>query len=393
MLINLIKNLIVCIFSLFPLKKKMIIFESNSEIKDNSKALFLKCLEKKINEEYNIVWIVEDIALAKKKYGKYKNVQFIYKSKNHRSFSLKRMYYCCTAKYCFYTHLLIGLRKGKGQIKVFLTHGTPIKDTRGLFWNPYLNTNIICTSDFAASLRCKTFGGGKDISLNLGFPRNDYLFAKDVKIDNFLKKYSFKKLILWLPTFKHISFKNVNRNDFKFDTKNDISLLNNQALSKINIKLKEHSCLMIIKFHPSQNMDYVMKKSYSNILMMTNEELIQKNIDLYSLMGKSDALITDFSSVYMDYLLCDKPIGFELNDYDNFKNGRGFLVDNPLELMPGFKIFNENNFLKFIDDVCEEKDLYVNQRRKLCKKIHEHLDGNSSERILKYYGLIGDEKK
>ena len=380
-MIKFIKNIIIYLFSLFPLKNKTILFESNSEIKDNSKALFLKCLEKKVNEKYKIIWIVENIKDARKKYGMYKNVSFLYKSKDHRSFSLKRLYYCCTAKYCFYTHLLIGLRKRSGQIKVFLTHGTPIKDTRGLFWNP-----------FAANLRCKTFGGGQDIVLNLGFPRNDYLFIKDKKINKFIKKDNYKKLILWLPTFKHINFKNVNRNDFQNDTNNDISLLNHKTLNKINSKLKEKDYLLVIKFHPSQDMNYITKENHSNILMLTNEELIQKNIDLYSLMGISDALITDFSSVYMDYLLCDKPIGFELNDYDEFKNGRGFLVEKPLELMPGYKIFNEKDFLKFINILFKE-DSYASERRKLCKKIHKNMDGNSSERILKHFNLIGDDKK
>ena len=50
-MIKFIKNIIIYLFSLFPLKNKTILFESNSEIKDNSKALFLKCLEKKVNEK------------------------------------------------------------------------------------------------------------------------------------------------------------------------------------------------------------------------------------------------------------------------------------------------------------------------------------------------------
>lgn len=303
---DIIKKILIVICSLFPIDKKMIIFESCGEIKDNSKSLYEELLKLKLNEKYKIVWLVNDVKKYKNSKYANKNVIFVKKLPQNNK-NLKFVYYCCRAKYCFYTHCFIGLRRTKGQIKVFLTHGVPIKDSTGLFWEPYKNTYIISTSEYARFLRCKTFEGGEDITEILGFPRNDKLFEKDFDTVKFLNKYKYNKLILWLPTFKHNNLE-TNRNDFALETQNDISIMSEEFLKDLNKKLKELSILLIIKFHPGQNINYVKIQNYSNILMMTNNEMESKNIDLYSLMAESNAIITDYSSVYIDYLLLDRPI-------------------------------------------------------------------------------------
>ncbi|MGJ7437951.1 CDP-glycerol glycerophosphotransferase family protein [Streptococcus equinus] len=386
MLKKYIKKGVLTLFSLLPLDSKKVMFESNSEIKDNSKALFLKCLDLELNNKYKIIWGVENPQKYKEDYKAYKNIRFIKKKKTGFP-SLVFLYHCCTAKYCFYTHNLLGQRIRKGQRKIFLTHGIPIKDTRGMFWAPYENTDIISTSEFAAYLRCKTFGGGDDIVKLLGFPRNDFLFKTDKGTEEYFNKIKKGKFIIWLPTFKRHNI-SVNRHDFDEDKDTDISILSPDFMEKLNNYLKTKDILLLIKYHPSQNLDYVSLKSYSNIITLTNDQLEKNNVDLYSLMGKSDALITDFSSVYIDYLLVDKPIAFELGDYKSYKNGRGFIVDNPLDFMPGEKINNPNDLYTFIDNVFNGVDKYQEERKNLKNKMHKYVDGNSSERVLDYFELI-----
>lgn len=381
-----IRIILLNIFSLFPLDSRKIIFESNSEIKDNSKALFLKILDLGLNSKYKIIWPVENPKECKDAFKEYKNVSFVKKSKSESS-SLLFLYHCCTAKYCFYTHNPLGQRTREGQRKVFLTHGIPIKDTRGMFWPPYENTDIISTSEFAAYLRCKTFGGGDDVVRLLGFPRNDFLFKTDKGTEEYFDKIKKSKFIIWLPTFKRHNI-SVKRRDFDEDKNSDISILSPGFMEKLNNYLKAKDILLLIKYHPSQNLDYVSLKSYSNIITLTNDQLEKNNVDLYSLMGKSDALITDFSSVYIDYLLVNKPIGFELGDYKSYKNGRGFIVDNPLDFMPGEKIKSPGDLYTFIDNIFSGVDKYEEERIKLRNKMHKYVDGDSSERVLRYFELI-----
>lgn len=383
---KLVKNILLNLLSLFPINKNEILFESNSEIKDNTKSLFQECLSQGINKKYKLVWTVDKPNKYINEYKNIENVYFVKKSKEN-SYSLKYLYHSCVSKYCFYTHLYVANRTRKGQTKVFLTHGVPIKDTRGLFWNPYKNTDIISTSDFAAKLRCKTFGGGEDIVRILGFPRNDNFFKEDSETNKYIENLNCEKFVLWLPTFKHFNIKSANRNDFNSEQKNDISLMNDQFLNQLNKKLKDNNIKLLIKFHPAQNLDYVNFTNLSNIVTMSNSQLQENKVDLYSLMAKSSALITDYSSVYIDYLLLNKPIAFELGDYNEYKNGRGFIVDNPLDYMPGEKIKNEKDFIKFINNIINDIDIFNKERNNLKDKMHKYCDGNSSKRILEYFKI------
>ena len=58
----------------------------------------------------------------------------------------------------------------------------------------------------------------------------------------------------------------------------------------------------------------------------------KKQIKLYELIGISDGLLSDYSSVAVDYLLLDRPLGYVLADYNIYKEKRGFVFEDPLEL-------------------------------------------------------------
>ena len=68
--------------------------------------------------------------------------------------------------------------------------------------------------------------------------------------------------------------------------------------------------------------------------------LEKEKLQLYELIGISDALISDYSSVAVDYLLLDRPLGYVLADYEIYREKRGFVFEDPLEYMPGEKIYN-----------------------------------------------------
>ena len=187
-----------------------------------------------------------------------------------------------------------------------------------------------------------------------------------------------------MPTFKHINV-NISRSDIESDT--DMSILDDTFIEKINNYLNELNGFLIIKYHPHQNLDYVKSLDLSNIKTMTNEDLDSINVSVYELMSVSDALITDFSSVYLDYLLTNRPIGFEIADIEKYTEGIGFLVDNPLDYMPGEKIKNQDDFYMFLKNLFAGNDKFKLQREELLYKMHDNIDGNSSKRILEYFNI------
>ena len=88
--------------------------------------------------------------------------------------------------------------------------------------------------------------GGREKVLNLGFPRNDLLFSNDSSVKQKLKIKNYKRIIVWMPTFKHINV-NIGRSDIKSNT--DMSILDDTFIEKINNYLNELNGFLIIYYH------------------------------------------------------------------------------------------------------------------------------------------------
>ena len=88
-------------------------------------------------------------------------------------------------------------------------------------------------------------------------------------------------------------------------------------------------------------------------------------MQLYSLIGECGVLLTDYSSVYIDYLILNRPIGFIIDDFEEYKNSRGFVFDKPDDWMPGEKIKTFEELEKFILDIKNGIDKYREVRNAL----------------------------
>lgn len=86
--------------------------------------------------------------------------------------------------------------------------------------------------------------------------------------------------------------------------------------------------LLIIKLHPMvTNSDLSQYKGFSNIFFLSSQDLLDYDVQLYSIIGKCDALISDFSSVVYDFMALDRPIGYVLTDLNSYANDKneGFI--------------------------------------------------------------------
>lgn len=361
---------------LCPVKKNLVLFESVGDLSDNSYPLYEYLL--KNTKKYKFVWVVKDT----KKYKNTKRVKYI--SFPYRMRILEGLYYFAKAKYCFYTHEPCGIKDKKSQLRIYLTHGFSYKNTKNQFWNVDFNSAVIRMSDYHRKLGNECNPGELARSLTLGYPRTDVLVNTTDKAVELGRGYD--KLLVWLPTYR--THRNGSFNVYMKENVEEFNLINHQNLSKINSALKKSSSLLIIKYHPAQKLDKADFEAFSNIKILSNDDLLDTGIGLYDLLSVSDALITDFSSVFADYLLTDKPIAFELSDYENYANGKGFIIEDPLSHMPGAFIYSADDFEAFIEDVAGGRDKYKSQRKTERDLIHKYQDGQSTVRILKYFHLI-----
>ena len=118
-------------------------------------------------------------------------------------------------------------------------------------------------------------------------------------------------------------------------------------------------------------------------MLLSHKSFNDKKWDLYRLISQCDAMITDYSSVFYDFMLLDRPLAFTVDDYDVYKNGRGFAVDNPDYLTAGYKIHNKEELKEFIEDLIKNNDLYKEQRNEVNKLVNTYNDGKQCERVLK----------
>jgi CDP-glycerol glycerophosphotransferase len=120
-----------------------------------------------------------------------------------------------------------------------------------------------------------------------------------------------------------------------------------------------------------------------------NMELLNiKNIHLFS--GKDwpeimdylncfDALITDYSSIYFDYLLLDRPIIFLPYDYEQYSRDTGFTVPYD-DFTPGHKPSTMKEFMSAIQESFDT-DRYKTERQRVSRICNRFQKNNCEELV------------
>lgn len=341
--------------------ENMIFFYSNLGFRDNVKAFYNYLIENKFNEKYQIVVSINDMEMHTKKVPA--NVTFVDNKKGIK--------YFMKAKYAFYCFGKYPIKPSKKQMVVNLWHGTPLKKVGNLEagcenidYNYF--TKVLTSSEMYKPIMAQIFGCSEDAVEVMGNPRNDEMFKPNKMWDISIKRGA-NKIILWLPTYRD------------YDDNFLISSLGEKDLDKLNDFLKNVNCRMIIKPHPLQQVEKI--KKYSYIEFITEADLMKQGISVYTLLRNADGLISDYSSVYFDYMLLDRPIAFAVEDMDKYGEERGFIFDNPKEYMPGMEIQSEIDVERFISEIINGQDTFKTKRAEINDKVNYYKDGNCCERI------------
>jgi CDP-glycerol glycerophosphotransferase (TagB/SpsB family) len=159
---------------------------------------------------------------------------------------------------------------------------------------------------------------------------------------------------------------------------------NEKIACSLNEYAKNNKVLIIVKIHPSQDISKISEFNYSNLIFIKNDFFEDKDITNYQLLGSCDALISDYSSVYYDYLLADKPIGLCFEDFDEYNEREGFTLDPNLILAGGVKIYNCDDMCDFISDIANGNDILKDKRNEIKNLVHSNTDNLSTKRVVDY---------
>jgi CDP-glycerol glycerophosphotransferase (TagB/SpsB family) len=228
---------------------------------------------------------------------------------------------------------------------------------------------MIATSDKVKGYFNSAFGS-KQIKVT-GYPRNDIitnpsLYAKNLGFEQqIIDSILTDKTILYAPTFRDTN---------RFDRETPFEW------GRLNDLLKENDTTFLIKLH-RHDYSMVIKEEYSHIRVLDNES------DMYPLFSKVNLLITDYSSIFFDFLLTDKPVLFYPYDKDDYLSKDRSMYDEYDTVTPGHKAYDFNEFYEKLElffkqaSALKESDLDYQVIKKMYNK---YCDSDGSKRTYQF---------
>jgi len=380
--LQLLASQILSLANRIPKDENRIVFYSTPDVSDNALALFKHI--QGLNEGYELVWLLNRPnppgwkALSER----YPNVRGIL------LYSARGLKELIRAKFVITTDVL-PVTPHLDQRVIQLWHGLPGKKTgyehplgvRDLYlYMDRWTTDFVTTSELVVGAFVRQFMIKPNKFKILGQPRNDGMFSNLRKAKELLSEIlgtdieDYDHVILYAPTYRYTSYLK------DFDASVDVvkSLLAREFIEF----LQSTNSLLVIKPHKLVA-DVISPEieNKGNIKLLTNKPLSEHLLTINDIMGAFDVLITDYSSIYEDYLLLERPIVFYLPDRGELERKSGFLLPHKF-FAPGAKpedLKGLINALKgYIDDPTKDMEW-----RKTIKRLLYEVgdDDNSSERV------------
>ena len=254
----------------------------------------------------------------------------------------------------------------KKRLIINLWHGVPLKKialldpnlkkAARIYFKKIFSENYTCiltTSHELIPLMARSFAVSEDKIKVWGQPRNDGLFQKNdcrkILGQLFPDLPEYTKTVLYAPTFR--DYGQVQLFPFKdFDQE------------QLEAFLDEKNMLLFIRTHVAEQgsaAPYLGKR----IRFLGNEQAE----DVTGILNIFDCLITDYSSIYIDYLLTDKPMIFLPYDRQQYLDGRGMNFDYD-DVTPGPK---PETFNDFLDALSPKEDFWKSERTRVNRLFNE----------------------
>lgn len=350
-------------FSFFPIKENKIMFETGTgEIKDHLKAIYEYSKENDISD-YDFKWAVNrGVDVSELGEG-----EVVYKK------TLSYYYHLMTSKYWMRTHSVENIvKKRDGQIYIQLWHGPGATKKEGYDMGTIENKgetmphakewDYFIATDWPNREYIKTALNLKIPRLLIGSSRSDVLVNMDKDMYYSIRKNmginEGEKVVLYAPTFRE--------NDFN--------------LEKIDLKIKELCRLkgvrVILRLHPEVK-NRIDISDYDNTVIDGNTYT-----DIYLLYMAADILITDYSSVSIEYALLRRPILFYMYDLEEYKSERNFYFDY-LDHLAGPVIKTEEELIHAVQHIDEIQENFKEEYQAYHQRYNEKNDGHVCERFMK----------
>lgn len=213
--------------------------------------------------------------------------------------------------------------------------------------------------------------------IEYGYPRNDVFFRQSDVLDligadgvtiETVKRHSAQgqKVVLYAPTFR--------------DTGSGDDFIEKQALDieKLNHFCRSNRILFVFKVHPFRKLTYDFDK-LDQILRY------KETADIYPLLPSVDLLITDYSSIFFDFLFTGRPILFFPYDYEKYTSKDRNLKYDYFWITPGPKCYSQDELQESVKQLLSSgEDPSARKRREIMDLSFTHQNGNFSADIFQF---------
>lgn len=368
-----------------PIDEELILYETRDgkSIVDSPLSIFLYlCSQEKYNH-YKHIWVIDKQENEEIKRiiptNLIDRVSFVYRQ------TIDYVDAMLSAKYLISNSTFESFfLKRPGQIYVNTWHGTPLKkmgfDTnfsishsknvlRNFLMTDYLlSPNEHTSNIFIDGYRLR--GAYKGEILEGGYPRIDQTFNSDKNqvfdvLESFGTKINREKpVILFTPTWKG---SNVNK------AADDIEQIIVETMVLVEKFRTTHNVL--IKVHP-----FIFNSIKDDERI--KEVLVSDYVDPNSVLAVVDLLITDYSSIFFDYLVTNKPVIFYVWDNDLYDNERGMYFSQAD--LPGPIAENIEDLVNAIEDIDHLTKEHHQKYLKMKELIVPYDDGEVTKRYVEY---------
>ncbi len=355
----------------------------------NPYALFSELKEDPDFQQFKHVWVLDDNADTAH-FPKAENVMFVRRhSKGHLKYLASAGYIITNVSMPYY------YCKKPGQIYINTWHGTPLKSlgydipgsaaTISNVLRNFLSADyIISQNPFLTSVykeKYKLEGLFEGTIIEEGYPRNDRLLQADRK-EVLEKLASFgisidekKDVLLYAPTWKGNDYYKPEIDVEEFDRfQNTLEQIIDTDKYQILIK-------------PHQVVYQTLKKQGK-----LSPAFIPAEMDTNELLSVTDLLVSDYSSIFYDFLAGSKPVLFYIPDLEKYEEDRGLYL-KPSELpAPAFTSLEDLG--EAINNLPEVMNRYRDNYQQAKEFACPYDDGQVSKRIVDivFKGKTADEQ-
>lgn len=290
----------------------------------------------------------------------------------------------------------------RGALKVNLWHGVPLKKierdidqadhtinlaVRGTWLQravlkvrrPELTERydaILATSGATADRFSGAFGVPRERIIVAGYPRTDGLLASDPSpflpaaeraiVDEFSEhERAGRRVLFYMPTFR--------------DWGNTADRVIPIDWARLDAALHAHSGMLYCKLHPND------RAGLPDLSALTNIRILPSTVDPYPLLRHTHALISDYSSIFFDYLLLDRPVVFYPYDLEAYRTRSRGLYDEYDTVTPGSKAYDadglQRELIALLSSYDEHASRYAAERAAVRRRFYEHVDDRASARL------------